>query len=82
MQKHGLRLVFFLDLDNGGATDACHVFGFGNNLGSSVLPASDRALAQMLRHFLDGGTEGHFLDSHRVLKASISELVDPPWRVF
>jgi hypothetical protein len=68
MHKHGMRLAFFLDLDNGGANDACHVFGFGNNLGSSVLPASDQGLTQTLCHFLDGGTEGHILDSHRVLK--------------
>ncbi len=41
MHKHGLRPVFFFDSDNGGATDACHVFGFGNDLGLSILPASD-----------------------------------------
>ncbi len=81
MHKHGLCPVFFLDLDNGGATDACHVFGFGNNLGLSILPASDQGLTQTLRHFMDGGMEGRFLDSHRVLKTSIPELVDPPRRV-
>jgi hypothetical protein len=41
MHKHGLRPAFFLDLDNGGTSDACHVFGFGNDLGLSILPASD-----------------------------------------
>jgi hypothetical protein len=44
LRSLGLRLVFFLDSDNGGATDACHVFGFGHNLGSTVLPASDQGL--------------------------------------
>ncbi len=55
----GLRPVFLLDLDNGGATDACHLFGFGLDLGSDVLPSSGRGLPLMLRHFLDGGTKGY-----------------------
>ena len=79
--SHGLRSVFFLDSDNGGATDACHVFGFGDNLGSNTLPVSDRGLARTVRHFLDGGTEGRFLDSQRVLKSTIPESPSPPQRV-
>jgi hypothetical protein len=62
--------VFFLDSDNSGATDACHVFGFGDDLGSSTV-----------RHFLDGGKEGRFLDSQRVLKSTIPESLSPPRRV-
>ena len=79
--SHGLRSVFFFDSDNGGATDACHVFGFGDNLGSNTLPVSDRGLARTVRHFLDGGTEGRFLDSQRVLKSTIPESPSPPRRV-
>ena len=79
--SHGLRSVFFLDSDNGGATDACHVFGFGDDLGSSILPVSDRGLARTVRHFLDGGTEGRFLASQRVLKSTIPESLSPPRRV-
>ena len=78
MRSHGLRLAFFLDSDNGGATDACHVFGFGHDLGSSILPVSDRGLALTFRHFLDGGTEGRFLDSQKVLKSTIPESLSPP----
>jgi hypothetical protein len=70
--SHGLRLVFFLDSDNGGATDACHVFGFGDDLGSSILPVSDRGLARTVRHFLD---------SQRVLKSTIPESLSPPRQV-
>ena len=32
LRSHGLRPVFFLDANNGGATDACHVFGFGHGI--------------------------------------------------
>jgi len=74
LRHHGLRPVFFLDADNGRATDACHVFGFGHDLCSSILPASDRGLARTLRHFLDGGMEGRFLNSQKVLKSTIPEL--------
>ncbi len=81
LRSHGLRPVFFLDADNGGATDACHMFGFGHDLCSSILPASDRGLARTLRHFLDGGTEGRFLNSQTVLKSTIPELLDPPCKV-
>ncbi len=76
--SHGLLSVFFLDSNNGGANDACHVFGFGDDLGSSILPVSDRGFAQTVRHFLDGGTEGWFLDSQRVLKLTIPKSLSPP----
>ena len=81
LHSHGLRTVFFLDTDNGRATDACHVFGFGHDLCLSILPASDRGLARTLRYFLDGGTEGRFLNSQTVLKSTIPELLDPPCKV-
>ena len=81
LHGHGLRPVFFLDADNGGATDACHVFGFGHDLCSSILPASDHGLARTLHHFLDGGIEGRFLNSQKVLKSTIPKLLDPPCKV-
>jgi hypothetical protein len=34
-----------------------------------------------LRHFLDGGTEGRFLGSQKVLKTTIPELINPPRNV-
>ena len=79
--SHGLRSVLFLDSDNGGATDACHVFGFGHDLCSSTLPASDQGLPQALGHFLDGGMEGRFLNSQKVLKLTIPESLVPPRKV-
>ena len=81
LRTFGIRPVFFLDADNGGATDACHVFGFGHDLCSSILPASDRGLARTVRHFLDGGTGGRFLNSQKVLKSTIPELLDSPRKV-
>ena len=81
LRSHGLHAVFFLDSDNGGATDACHVFGFGHDLRSSILLASDQGLARTLHHYLDGGTEGWFLGSQKVLKTTIPELIVPPRKV-
>jgi hypothetical protein len=78
---HGLHPVFFLDANNGGATDACHVFGFGNDLGLDILPKLTWGLAQTLRHFLDGGMEGHFTKPHRVARSDIPEVDDPPHKV-
>jgi len=34
-----------------------------------------------VRHFLDGGTEGRFLDSQRVMKSTIPESLSPPRQV-
>ena len=73
--------MFLLDSDNSGATDACHVFGFGHDLGLSILPVADRGIARMVRHFLDGGMEGRFLDSQKVLKLTIPKSLSPPRRV-
>ena len=81
LRSHGLHSVFFLDADNGRATDACHVFGFGHDLCSSILPASDQGLAQALRHFLDSGMEGRFLNSQKVLKSTFPESLVPPCKV-
>ena len=75
--SHGLRSMLFLVSDNGGATDACHVFRFGHNLCLRILPASDQGLARTLHHFLDGGTEGRFLGSQKVLKTTIPKLIVP-----
>ena len=44
-------------MDNkcGGATDVTHDFGFGQNIGSLVLPRPEVGLSLCVRHFLDGG---------------------------
>jgi hypothetical protein len=34
-----------------------------------------------LHHFLDGGTEGRFLNSQKVLKLTIPKLLDPPCKI-
>jgi hypothetical protein len=78
---HGLHPVFFLDTDNGGAMDTCHVFGFGNDLDSDVLLKLTWGLAQTLHHFSDGGVEGHFTKPHRVARSDIPEVDDPPRKV-
>jgi len=78
VRSHGLRSAFFLDSNNGGATDACHVFGFGHDLGLSILPVSDHGLARTVRHFLDGGMKGWFLDFQKVLKSTIPKSLSPP----
>ena len=79
--KHGLWPVAFPDSDNGGATDACHMTGFGFNLRSGILPSSLMGLPCTLRHFLDGGAKGSFPDSSRVVRSSIPVVVDPLHKV-
>jgi hypothetical protein len=60
LSKHGLHPTFLLDADNGGATDASYVLGFGGDLGLDGLPVASRMLPCTLCHFLDGGTVGFF----------------------
>ncbi len=66
LTRHGLRPVSFLDAENGGATDACHVIGFGGDLCLDILPRSSKGLPLTLCHFLDGGAKGLFPESSRV----------------
>jgi hypothetical protein len=70
--------VSFPDADNGGAMDACHVFGFGDDLGLTCLPGLTMGLLQTLHHFLDGGTKGFFPELARVPRLSILDVTAPP----
>jgi hypothetical protein len=81
LSQHNLHPVSFPDADNGGATDVCHVFGFGDDLGSTCLPGSTMGLLQTLRHFLDEGTKGFFPESARVPRSSIPDVAAPPQKV-
>ena len=63
---HGLHHVSFLDAQNRGATNACHVIGFCGDLCSDILPTSLNVLPLALRHFLDGGAKGLFLETSRM----------------
>ncbi len=78
---HGLWPVSFPESDNGRAMDACHVIGFGEDLGSSVLPVSLFGLPQTVWHFLNGGVSGSFPASAWVTQASVSPVIDPPRKV-
>ena len=70
----------FPNADNGGGMDACHVFGFGNDLGSTCLPGLTMGLRQTLCHFLDGGTR-FFSQLARVPRLSIPDIAAPPRKV-
>ncbi len=78
---HNLHPMSFPDADNGGAMDACHVFGFGNDLGSTCLPGLTMGLLQTLRHFLDEGTKGFFPELARVPCSSVLDVAEPPRKV-
>jgi hypothetical protein len=78
---HNLHPVSFPDADNGGATDACLVFGFGNDLGSTCLPGLTMGLLQTLRHFLEGGTKGFFSEFAQVPCLSVPDITAPPRKV-
>jgi hypothetical protein len=78
LKRHGMQPVSFLDSENGGATDACHVLGFSQDLGLDVLPMVSKGLPLTLRHFLDGGAKGAFLTTSRVPRLSVSVVDDPP----
>ena len=77
----GLRPVVFPDSDNGGATDAYHMIGFGAGLCLSILPSSSMGLPCTLRHFLDGGATGSFPDSVQVVRSSVPVGFDPQRKV-
>ena len=79
LTRHGMQPVSFLDSENGGATDACHVLGFGRDLGSDGLPTASKGLSLTLRHFLDGGAKGAlFPKTSWVQRSSVSVVDDPP----
>jgi hypothetical protein len=75
---HGLHPISFLDAENGGATDACHVIGFGGDLCLNILPTSLKGLPLTLCHFLNGGAKGSFLESSRVPRLAVLVITDPP----
>jgi hypothetical protein len=81
LNRHGLRVVSFLDCNNGGAMDACCMFGFGGNVVPDVLLRSMMGLPWTLRHFLDGGTMGFFPIEARVPRSSIPTTEAPPRKV-
>ncbi len=76
-----MRPASFPDANNGGVTDACHVLGFGRDLGSNLLPTLLGGLPCTLRHFLDGGTGSFFPDMARVAQFSILVVSKSPWKV-
>jgi hypothetical protein len=78
LRRLGLLPFFFLDLDNRGATDACHLFGFGLGLGLDVIPLSAGGLPLTRCHFLDGGTAGHIPPSLLVPQTLLLALDNPP----
>jgi hypothetical protein len=78
LKRHGMQPVSFLDSGNGGATNACHVLGFGRDLGLDVLPTASKGLPLTLRHFLDGGAKGAFPKTSRVPRLSVSVVDVPP----
>jgi hypothetical protein len=78
---HDLRVVSFLDSNNGGATDACYMAGFGGDLVSDVLLSLMMGLPWTLRHFLGRGTVGFFPLEARVPRSSIPTSKAPPQKV-
>jgi hypothetical protein len=81
LSQHNLHPVPFPDADNEGATDVCHVFGFGGDLVSNVLLASSMDLTRTLHHFLDGGTVDFFPEMAWVHCLSVLVVSKPPRRV-
>jgi hypothetical protein len=77
----GLHTAFFLDSTNGGAMDACHLFGFGPGLCLDTIPTSLGGLLLALKHFLDGGKKGYIPPSALVAQSLVPALDDPPLRV-
>jgi hypothetical protein len=76
-----LHTAFFLDSDNGGATDACHLFGFGPGLCSDTIPTSLGRLPLELRHFLNGSTKGYIPPSTLVARSLVPALNNPPRQI-
>jgi hypothetical protein len=81
LNRHGLRPISFLDAENGGATNACHVIGFGGDLCSDILSTSSKGMPLTLRHFLDRGAKGSFPETSWVPRSAVLVIADPPWTV-
>ena len=62
-------------MSTGGATDACHLLGFGDDLSSPCIPSVEAGLHRTVGHIVDGGVEGRF---PTVAKYSLPALVTPP----
>ncbi len=60
LRDFGLHLLIIANSAVGGATNGCHVLGFGRNSGSRVIPTVKMGLLHTLQHFLDGGVKGLF----------------------
>jgi hypothetical protein len=78
---HGMQPILIRDSENGGATDACHVLGFGHDLGSDGVPTASKGLPLTLRHFLDGGAQGPFPKTSRVPRSAVPVVDGPPQSV-
>jgi hypothetical protein len=74
LQDFGLHLLIIADSAVGGATNGCHMLGFGCDLGSQVIPTVETGLPRTLRHFLDGGVEGRFAS----VRKNFLPLLDKP----
>ncbi len=63
------------DAATGGATDAQHLLGLGDDLSSPCVPSMKVGLRWTVRNALDGGVEGRF---PTVTKSSLPDLDAPP----
>ena len=81
LSKHGLHPASFLDVNNEGSTDTCHVLVFGEDLGSDFLPTLSGGLPCTLHHFLNGSNGSFFPDTAWVARSSIPVVSKPPWKV-
>ena len=66
------------DAATGGATDAQHLLGLGDDLSSPCVPSVEVGLHWMVRNVLDGSVEGLF---PMVAKSSLPALDAPPQAV-
>ena len=74
LQDFGLHLLIIANSAVGGATNGCHMLGFGRNLGSQVTPTVKTGLLHTLQHFLDRGVEGRFAS----VRKTLLPLLDKP----
>jgi hypothetical protein len=75
---HGLCPISFLDAENRGPTNACHVIGFGGDLCLDILSMSLKGLPLTLHHFLDGATKCSFPETSQVPHLAVLVVADPP----
>ena len=74
-----LRPLVVGDAAAGGASNAQHFFGLGDDLASTVAPVVEPRLQRTVHNILDGGVKGRFPS---FLQASVPPLHDPAWGVF